>query len=724
MSIFTATPAISTSVRATTVDTYRKRPEHTPRGEPCEVCGLPGFMHRLRQKKKTAILGEKRKKNRFDLPFLGIDGEGGGRHPHLYTLLGLSDETGKEWYLEDPNGLHTEPLLEFILRLPQDNMIFAYAFNYDLTKILADIDDETLYLLFRPELRARKGAAASRGPRPVFWRGYGLNLQGSKFGIFKDGRSIVIWDIFKFFQGKFVNALIDWKVGNPELWKRMKEMKDLRGTFDAEMALRVREYCLEECLCMAKLARKLLQGHTDAGLELTSFYGAGSSASAMLTKMRIKEQMGEPPEEMELPIASAFFGGRFENSVIGEIEGPVYNYDISSAYPYQLYQLPCLLHAEWRKSKRRRDLNGARMALVRYSIRAEPEITDWAPFPFRDRDGNISYPKVSDGGWVWLPEFLAGERGWPKNVVFHEAWIYESDCECRPFKDIAHYYNERLRIGKEGAGIVMKLGCNSCYGKIAQSVGNGVFNSWAWAGMITAGCRGQLLDVTVMHKDRANLLMKATDGAFTRERLITPVPIDTGTGILNPKTGLIEKQLGGWEEKIIEQNVFIARPGIYFPMNPSKEQLKDCKGRGVGKSVVYDNWKLISDSWAKDGVSEPVTVANVTRFCGAKTSLTRTGDTRKGYVYSRANGHGGLKDEHDKEWPSYGEWVQREVKMSFDPLPKRDCVAPDGRSLVLRDSHGMSVPYKKASSAEETSAMRIAYDEMTEQPDCDYLEME
>lgn len=726
MGIFGSTAP--TDLREVKVQTYRRQPRHHPRGEPCSICGQPAENHRVRTGPRKPR-AKKPKTNPYDKPFLGIDGEGIDSGPHKYTLLGVSDEYGKTYHLEDYDGLHTRDLLEFILELPSDQLIFSFAFNYDLTKILQDVDDETLYKLFRPELRARRGQAAARGPHPVFWKGFGLNLQGSKFEVFrKGGKSIIIWDIFKFFGSKFVSALKDWKVGRPELWERMANMKGLRDVFTLEMKKEIREYCLEECLCMAQLARKLYNAHNAAGLTLKNFYGAGSSAAAMLDKMGIKDAIVESPDEMRLPIASAFFGGRFENSVIGSIDGPVYNYDISSAYPYQLYRLPCLLHARWEFTKKRSDIDGARQALINFAVKAAPTIHHWGPFPYRDKDGNISYPSNHDGGWVWIDEYLAGEAGWPDNVQFLGAWVLKSDCDCHPFKDIAHYYNERCRIGKEGPGLVMKLGCNSCYGKIAQSVGNGVFNHWAWAGMITSGCRGQLLRMLLLHKDQANALMMATDGIFTRERLIPPQPIDTGT----LGTG---KPLGGWEEKVINKPVFIARPGIYFPMNPTKEQLSSCKGRGVGRSVVYENWQLISDRWEeikRNGLNElekienAVKVANVRRFCGAKTSILRREITVNGktrYEYSRADGHKGEKDEHLKAWPAYGEWVEREVLMSFHPAPKRDGVMEDGVSLRLRASTGISVPYAKANRGEESGVIQSAWDELAEQPDFDFTEV-
>lgn len=709
--------------------------EHAPRGNPCCICGKLADEHRIRSLREERAEVERTKKQRqkerkreriggrtralLENPFFGIDGEGCGRNPHKYTLLATVDEEGERRYIENLDGLSSVRCLDFLLSLPDDQYIFGYALGYDLTKILADVDNDILYQLFRPELRARKQTSL-KGPRPVVWTppglpkglcSYTMNLQGSKFELMRAGKKIVIWDIFKFFQGKFVTALMDWKVGDEALWKRMSGMKDKRAEFTMDDSVDVRNYCLEECLCMAKLARKLLNAHTEAGLTLTSFYGAGSSAAAMLKKMGIKDQIVPPPDQMLMPVAQAFFGGRFENSVIGEIEGPVYNYDISSAYPYQTYFLPCLIHAKWSHTRKESRLEHSRQALVHYRLTKEPIIQDWAPFPFRDKDGNICYPIVSGGGWVWADEFRAARRAFPNNVSFIEAWTLDSLCDCHPFKDIAHYYRERCRIGKEGPGIVMKLGCNSVYGKIAQSVGNGVFNSWAWAGMITSGCRAQIIDMLALHKNRANCLMIATDGVFTRERMTPPKPKDTDTWA----TG---KPLGGWEEKVINQNVFIARPGIYFPMNPSEKQLKEVKGRGVGKKVVYDNWALIADSWKKYGVTQDVKVANVSRFCGAKTSISRRIEANQ-FVYHRADGSSG------DEKPSYGEWVNREVKMSFNPMPKRECILEDGVRLKLREQGEVtSTIYSKAGPSQEIQDLVKAMEEMAEQPDADFFEVE
>ncbi len=671
--------------------------DHTCTSETCTLCGLQSSRHRKRKTIKNHVK---------PITYLGIDGEGQGREDHRYVLLGVNDEHGTiPQYLESlPSGhLSTKECLDFILSLPTyRTKIFSYSFNYDLTKILTDLDNKSLYLLARPELRARPGPDAAKGPYPVKWKGYRLNLQGTKFSVSKDGKRVVIWDIFKFYGSKFVSACVDWKVGSPEAIAHMSLMKDKRSEFDKESPDKVRAYCLEECQFIAELARKLVEAHESADLKLTSFYGAGSSGAAMLNAMGVRERICPPPIQMHDAIASAFFGGRFENSVIGAVKEEVWNYDISSAYPYQCTFLPCLVHGHWSKTLRRVDIERATVALVRYSLGAVSGYTDWGPFPFRTADGSISFPIKSGGGWVWKDEYLQGEKLFP-HVKFEEAWCYQCSCDCKPFSKIPEYYTLRLKIGKEGPGIVIKLGVNSVYGKLAQSVGNAVFNSWIWAGLITSGCRAQILEMMGLHHDRSNLLMVATDGIYSRERLSTPPPRNTGTG----HTG---KPLGGWEEKRVEKGLFLARPGIYFPLNPTTKELKDIRGRGVGKGVVFENWEIIQKTWERDGLAGVAKVANVSRFCGLKTSIHKSS---KGYT--RANGKNPA--------PAYGQWINREVSLKFDPKPKRECVNPDGLTLKLMEfpSDLMSIPYKNAMLSKESLELRMAELEMSEQPDGDMV---
>ena len=688
-----------------------------------------------------------KKRAKRETIYLGLDGEGIGRVPHRYVLLAAGQEPvpgvpPRHWYVEDPKGLSTLQCLRFLTSLPRQLRgckvsIFAYAFNYDLTKILQDVDDERLYRLFRPELRKRTGELSFQGPAPLHWQGYELNLIGSKFTARAPGddRLFTVWDVWKFYQGKFVTALKDWKVGSGETQAETERMKLLRSRFADEDLPEIREYCFSETRDMATLAHKLVAAHDEAGLDLTSFYGAGSTASAMLKVMGIKEKLKPTPPPMALAVASAFFGGRFENSVVGEIFEPVRNFDISSAYPYQTCFLPCLLHGEWTHTTRRADIEevGIRAAVVSYRLQdsAAGKIEHWAPFPFRGEDGSICFPSSSAGGWVWREEYLAGERfcskEYPGAVVFESAWIYESSCGCQPFEQIPHYYRERCRIGKEGAGIVFKLGPNSVYGKLAQSVGSARYQSWIWAGMITSGCRAQLLDLIRAHTNRADVLMVATDGAFTAgEHHVVPrgeveagkaFTITSFDGVsFEPKgTGTAEtgKPLGGWECGEIPQGIFAARPGIYFPLNPTLKDIAKVKGRGVGKGTILENHALIVDQFRKTGVDESVVVKDIERFCGAKTSLSYAPGDK---TFTRAAGG---KGNVGQDMPHYGEWIKRRVEMSFDPEPKRKGVMDDGVHLALKEAPPgvRSMPYKKAMTSPDGAAMALAAAELLEQPD-------
>lgn len=697
---------------------------HKSIGDPCTYCGKPAdHVDHYRTPHRPFLQPFKETHTYF-----GIDGEGVGRPIHRYVLLAYSDHTGKrQGYVENMKGLRTVECLEFLLDIEEaKGRLFAYAFNYDITKILEDLDNKALWYLARPERRQRFWPSErKRGPLPVEWGGYKLNYQGSKFTIEhpKTERRMVIWDTFRFYGKPFVETLQDWSVGNAELWDRMQTMKNKRAGFDQESMADVRRYCLEECQCMGDLTRRLVKAHDVTGLRLTSFYGAGSTATALLKTMKIKEKIRQPPDEMKLAVAMSYFGGRFENSRIGVIQKPVDSRDISSAYPYQIAFLPCLEHGEWVFSKNREDLEN-HFALVNYKLELIDADEPWAPFPHRDRTGSIWYPRNATG-WVWNQEYLAGERLFPNHTKFLGAWIFRKVCDCKPpFSEIPAYYKERIRIGKEGPGYVLKLGPNSVYGKLVQSIGNPEFQCWVWGASITSGCRAQLLDAMHCHEDRRNLLAVATDGILTLEQgLELPKPRDTDTWTaINPKGETVRKPLGGWElDKSFSDGLFLARPGVLFPVNATEDDIKKIRARGFGRGNILKNYPKIREAWDNSRITAEVVIKDIPRFCGFKNSIHRM---------VRVNKETGKREEEFSryqpnfpEWGerSYGQWVTRNDIMTFDPMPKRSGVASDGETLKLRTSSGVSAAYGKGSARAAKKVVQDAFKEFREdahsQPD-------
>ena len=744
--------------------------DHTFKGNEqyCEQCKAPRNLHRG----KHAYV--RRPKDTIPITFVGIDGEGTTDHfgpwpgKHRYTMLCAADEFGRKYSVKNPKGLTTQECFKFILALPHKNTkIFAYSFGYDLTKILENVDDATLYKLVRPELRRRVQKNGQKVQVPVYCPPskpkYCLDWMNGRFTIKKlEGTEIVVdqdtgqpttafkWspaniinDVWKFFQGKFTAALEDWKVPDnvskderKVILDRMREMKDQRSNFDQLTEEEIEEYCFGECRYMANLARKLTEAHIKAGIPLKNYFGAGSSAEAMMLVMKIKDHVKQARADNPTPSSSedspgsnsveyvqrcAFFGGRFEIGRIGPVHGEIFNYDISSAYPFQLTFLPCLIHGKWEHTTDRKAIKHARTAIVHYTL-GEPTIKrPWAPFPFRLKNGSIAFPETSGGGWVWREEYLAGEKLF-ENVGFQEAWLYHCDCDCQPFKDIPKYYSYRIFIGKEGPGIVVKLGVNSNYGKTAQTIGGepGTFHSWMWAGLITSGCRAQVLESMMLHKDLDNLLMVATDGIASLEQLKLPKPRDTGTDWLpcpdpDPKDvaeapelfrkegsqWLVNKPLGGWEEKIIRNGMFLARPGIYFPLNPTKADIKRIRARGLGRAAVWNNWEKIVEAF--NDKQPGIRIQNLSLFHGIKTSITRSGKPGE-YKYNRSD--------------EYGRWSSRPIDMTFSPMPKREPKILEGGRLTLRKLDGLeSAPYDKGILSPEAILLLQQALEESEQPD-------
>jgi len=782
------------------------RLEHTPQPHPkkpkfCQRCGFPVEMHREGRPSRAAYFRaydqtprrvaqnrtkwRERTEPRVVDRIIGVDGEGQGRVEtggHKYHYLAGADEHGEAWYVAaDPvhgRGLSTEACLDFFLDLPKRALVVGFAFLYDLTKILADLPDLTLYNLFHEDGREK----VENGRiilTPVIWyprelvpgpcrrhmngtgdyrlRGlcdcrafypvdpgafrcacghlkdghyaedpYVLNFLNRRLSVRRGTRKCTVWDVFRFFQCKFTAAVKDWKVGDARTVKWLEHMKEERGAFDKLDWEEVKRYCNLECEYLAQTMRMVVKAHEDAGLELKSYYGVGSTAAALLNKMGVPSFKADPPPEMKEAVACAFFGGWFEHDCIGFIPGPVYADDIASAYPYQLAGLPCLTHGKWSRVPQGRELEGritrSRLACIRWTIAPAEQYTEeqraWGVLPVRASDGTIVFPLAAAGGWTWKDEFLAA-RALNEDVQAVEAWVYDTDCDCKPFGQLPWYYRERCRIGKDGAGKVFKFGPNACYGRVAQSKGHRPpFQSWVWAGNCTSGVRAQLNQKQAHAKDPWDVLAKATDSVFSRVPLADPVHVDTGTNDVVGPDGAPKPPLGSWERKVYKGGVFFVRPGVYFPIPASadkltveaaQEELEKVRARGLGRKVLYENMLGVCVAY-QQGL-EQFTVTGIQRFVGVKTGMS----------------HGKLTGVKRSE--RYGEWVDWPITISFHPMPKREAVLDEvpgtrgwARRLKTWDHNDLfSVPYEPATRSEEAKLIQAADRIAEEQPDTEFI---
>lgn len=662
-----------------------------------------------------------RKRSRAPIDFF-LDGEGHGRSPHLYTYVAAVALDGTTYELRNPDGITTEQILYFLTdTLPNRARLWGFSLGYDKSMWLKAMPRDSIYLLLHPEHRRTKDGKRTR---EVAFRDYRLNAQSTRFRVrrVEKGRASrnwearTIWDVFRYFQCSFVKAIETWGVATKEELDFIREMKELRPQFTPLTQDQTERYCKLECAIGIKLVHALLKAHSDIGLETNVFFGPGSTAEKLLVKYGVDRYMANHPEWAHDAVMTAFSGGRFENRTFGVMPGPLHSRDIASAYPYQSWQLPCLQCGVWDFHEGTLDellplIQSSTLALTRVYVPPHGSNVTYAPFAFRDEAGSISYPFDCET-WVWKQELLAAIKAGYWKIEASELITYRTDCKHKPFHWVPEIYRQRLALGKDGKGLVLKLGVNSLYGKSAQSVGKARFANWVWAGNITSGCRAQILDAMGHAPNLETILSIATDGIVSSCPLTLPEPLDSNTGI--------DKALGSWEFKKPKpgrENIGRAfiRPGLNTAWPPDDEDSDDTRARGVGRKVFTRSIKSIVA--AIDFGATGFTIRNIERFVGHKSSIRPNGKARDllkllpSKPYLRVL----LRESDFSMREDCCEWILDEHELSFNPHPKR-VLGPNGELLVRSMNGAMSRPYKAGKLTPENQAYRDEQEIEEEQP--------
>jgi hypothetical protein len=521
------------------------------------------------------------------LPFRGVDGEGGGergnRHHgyHAYFLLSAGD---RELLPESGNvRISTGRALDFLSSLDPNYIYVGYFFDYDVTKILEDLPFEKLKRLMDRSSRTRKDG---RGVFPVSYGPYDVDyLPRKEFKVRKAGGPwVVINDVGPFFQVRFIKALEQWGIGSDEEREIIAAGKDMRGNFDLADIKTIAKYNATEIKLLEELMEKFRDACDSVGLEPSKWQGPGQLAKALMQKNGVPRskdvpllQDAEYTDLMEFG-RNAYYGGRPELMAIGPVTRPVWQWDINSAYPAAMIDVPCLMHGGWEKEEYVGGMDAKKIdadyALIYGTFTRKdvpgPGYTLWNGLPYRKTDGTICYPG-NGTGWYWNFEIAASIH---QDFRAKEAWVYRRQCECRPLEWIEGVYNQRLALGKDGPGIVLKLAINSVYGISVQSIGKPEYANPVWGSFITAHCRTKiqgfihsspLCRVGQCGKD---ILMVATDSLATWSR----------------REDLEEsKTLGGWSVEHHPKGMFLIQPGLYFGSSG-----KAAKTRGVPLAVITE----------------------------------------------------------------------------------------------------------------------------------------
>lgn len=559
---------------------------------------------------------------------------------YLYCLLACSNGNT----LEDPDGLKWWDIFDWLL--DQGPVLWSYSFGYDVNQILPPGEDGEYLRLLAKNNRCYIGKYSVEFiPRKVFR----ITERRKEDGKWKRVRSVVVWDLYTYQNTSFAKYIDEWHLADESEQEFVKKMKADRSDFQEQDYETIKKYCLLECKLLRLGVEKFLDAAERVGYRPQAWYSPGSIAAAAMREHHIKDYFGDIPDVVSDLSKAAYFGGRFENGLMGYIPGPVYDYDIRSAYPYAMTKLPCLACGTWTYHEHYKPQEGdwalckVRWGKPRRWAKHPEEIPTWGPFPVRWNEHDIlRYPATGEG-WYWAHETLAANLLTP--IEWGEAWVYETDCNHKPFAYLGDIYEQRKELKRSGdaAQYVLKLIINSSYGKLAQRVGSRhttpALQNFVWAGMITSYCRMQILQA--LSQDPEAVIQIATDGIISRRRLNLPV---------GPALGEWEEQEYGW--------VFQVGTGIYWLGKVGEAIPSKTKTRGYSKVVMSQEYQQVYDAFM---ANKPYISIRYRQFVGYKTALK----SKRGLSIWRS-------------------WVENERMIRFDPAPRREIVRKEQDYFVTK----------------------------------------
>ncbi len=559
----------------------------------------------------------------------------------IVMFLASGEDRARRSYLYSATGLDLEPIFDWMIETGAGKLNFGFYFDYDVNQLVGKLG----------ELHQGQLAATGR----VTWRGYQIrHTPGKRFTVGRDGKNTVIWDCASWAQTSFIRVCDDWKLGSYEERELVRAMKAKRGDFDNATESELDRYTTLECALLSEWVRRLLRLHLDCDIHLRAYSGPGSTASAMIRQVGWKPP--EVPAKIQEIAESAFFGGRSEISSIGPVEGPIYSYDINSAYPGEIAALPEIRYVSWKRVK-----HFAPGAWGFYRVRWQQRKSDtWGFFPIRGamlpdghRSVSLLYPTEGDG-WFHSHEIRAAMDLSPGAVEVIDGYVIEP--KGQPFAWVADTVARRLEYKAAGdpRNFPLKVGCNSIYGKVAQHSGTHPLQCIVYAAAVTSGTRAALLRAA--YPRRHNVILLATDG------ILSTVPL--------PELPL-GATLGTWE--LAEYpSAWMLQAGVYWCGGKKRT-------RGIDARTLHleDVEKIWNKRKTKATITLPSRRVLGYRLCAAQNKLDRTGT-----------------------------WYDGERTVRFSPSPRR-------RSYRWQGERLLTIPAKTADYRTQSyvDALALAMDE-------------
>ncbi len=209
--------------------------------------------------------------------------------------------------------------------------------------------------------------------------------------------------------------------------------KARRQNFDQVPIDEIKTYTELELRKLSMAAIKLRDGFDYMGIRLGSWSGAGAAAAALIHARGVSEHYAgwvkkQDPSPEQLIAHAAYYGGHIELLKQGYSEAGAYVFDLKSAYPAEMQELPSMiggrvrhwnikdnpLGLDWREVETSSKISAffIRWRLPPFYVdRTSGEVrgVPFFPLPYRLKGGGILF--CSEGsGWYMRDEAIAAKR--------------------------------------------------------------------------------------------------------------------------------------------------------------------------------------------------------------------------------------------------------------------------------------------------------------------------
>jgi len=338
---------------------------------------------------------------------------------------------------------------------------------------------------------------------------------------YRKSHTVYFWDILQYYKSSLDNAAKTYLDES----KIELETKKFTKKYVEKNLHEIKKYCIHDAILTAKLAMFLVKKLSEFGIRTTALYSSASLsfvyyADTSRKIVTVQRYWQHYPELLKIATDS-YEGGKFEITSRGSFYG--YEYDIVSAYPYEIMNLVDISLARVIKSKEH--IKDADYGFLKVKIlnRGESHI----PCGIMIKNVRI-YP----AGELYLTitkneyEYMLTLPGVSMEIL-DAYWLVVKVKKCPYKKTTESLFTLKDKYKKQNDRMltnVSKLMLNSFYGKMAQIIedykGNlnaGIGWNPIYASVITANCRIKVCKIQNELKEKC--LAVHTDSVITTCKL-------------------------------------------------------------------------------------------------------------------------------------------------------------------------------------------------------------